>query len=885
MDTTKKNIFIAGHYGFGNTGDEAILGAILAELRSQKLGLEIVVASSNPEVTASQHHVRSVHWKNIPSLMEAARQSDLIMIGGGGVFVDYWGVPADTQLTEDHWGIAYYNAIGLLAAMFNKPFMIHSVGVGPLLTEEGQRLTRLTFELADLATVRDIESKNLLKSIGIPAGRIRITPDPALCLPSNRDFVFELFRKAGIAYGEQPILGVCVRAWENAANGNKWQQETAEALDRFLESNDARVLFIPFQKEADPLEDDVAAAMGILRLMRRQDKASVLQEIYPPEIVKGLISSCQVVVGMRLHSLIFAAGASVPAMAISYDPKVANFMSSVGLTGNTLHLQQIKAEGLFQMLEQIWSEPERFRKILSKFSSKSNKEIAGNIQTALELMSGKPSRIAPETEAKLLREIAVRTTGLLAERERRLRSSWTQKVKGALNKSPWSLGQRFRKIRARLLTPGGGGEKILIKLPQRLGAFLKRTREAVKRHGLLQAIARAMAVFVEEFTRFSTKIIFRRTHLAMLDRLEKIIASHEGFIDVFPAPMGWSTKWFQRFQQFSLQAAKMDGLALYGGFPPLDRGLYIFKEVSKNLIVFDGMDRRVVRRVFEALQKTSQPRLLRIESVDLGTTLETINEAMQNGFKVVYEYIDEISPEIVGPVPDILRRRHEALLKNEEVFIIATSDQLYEKVRACRSRNFILSTNGVDVDHWRVNRGIPPSDLQPVLDGRQIVAYHGTLAKWVDYELLRMIADSGRYNLLLIGHEHDDSFAQSGLKQHSRVFFLGGKSYFELNQYAAFYDITILPFRKTYMTEAVSPVKIFEYMAARKPIVTTDLRECRKYKSCLVAKDNPDFMQKLLNAERSLLDTTYLKILDKEAEENSWMKKTREVLEMTGIEV
>jgi glycosyltransferase involved in cell wall biosynthesis len=217
------------------------------------------------------------------------------------------------------------------------------------------------------------------------------------------------------------------------------------------------------------------------------------------------------------------------------------------------------------------------------------------------------------------------------------------------------------------------------------------------------------------------------------------------------------------------------------------------------------------------------------------------------------------------------------------VIVVTTADQLYEEVGRHRSRNFLLSTNGVDVDHWRIAKGNPPEDLKPALTGRVIVGYHGALAKWTDYELLRMIADEGSYELVLIGHEHDDELPKSGLKAHPHVHFLGSKSYFDLNTYAVYYDIAILPFRKSELTEAVSPVKIFEYMAARKPIVSTDLRECRKYKSCLIAETNEEFMAQLKRAVELRDDPDYLKTLDREANENSWRAKTVEMLKMAGV--
>ena len=197
----------------------------------------------------------------------------------------------------------------------------------------------------------------------------------------------------------------------------------------------------------------------------------------------------------------------------------------------------------------------------------------------------------------------------------------------------------------------------------------------------------------------------------------------------------------------------------------------------------------------------------------------------------------------------------------------------------------IMSTNGVDLENWRIPKADPPQDMKPAFTGNTIVAYHGALAKWLDYDLLRMIADEGSYELVLIGHEHDDVFEKSGLKTHPRVHFLGSKPYSQLNKYAAHYGVTILPFKKSNLTEAVSPVKIFEYMAALKPIVTTDLRECKKYKSCLTAGTNEEFMLQLKRATELMNDEEYLNMLDTEAKENSWEHKTIEILNMAGVKL
>jgi glycosyltransferase involved in cell wall biosynthesis len=234
-------------------------------------------------------------------------------------------------------------------------------------------------------------------------------------------------------------------------------------------------------------------------------------------------------------------------------------------------------------------------------------------------------------------------------------------------------------------------------------------------------------------------------------------------------------------------------------------------------------------------------------------------------------------------MPDLIFKRHEALIRDERIIVAATSEQLFENAQKYRSKNLLLSTNGVDIEHWKNKSVEPPNDLKSALTGRIVVGYHGALAKWIDFDLLYMIADHGDYELVLIGYEHDQEFEKSGLKKHPRVHFLGNKSYFDLNLYVSYYDIAILPFKKTKFTDGVSPIKIFEYMAASKPIVATDLRECRKYQSCLIAKTKEEFILQLSTAINLRNNPDYHSTLDGESKESTWYIKAIDVLDMAGI--
>src|SRR2546423_1910393 len=94
----QKRVLIAGYYGFGNTGDEAILAAMLDELRALDPELVLLVISGNPLGTAAAHGVESIDWTDLASIIRAAEEADLILLGGGGVFHDYWGFDPDMLL-------------------------------------------------------------------------------------------------------------------------------------------------------------------------------------------------------------------------------------------------------------------------------------------------------------------------------------------------------------------------------------------------------------------------------------------------------------------------------------------------------------------------------------------------------------------------------------------------------------------------------------------------------------------------------------------------------------------------------------------------------------------------------------------------------------------
>src|SRR5947207_2183494 len=155
MTLESKTVLIAGGFGYGNTGDDAILTCMLNELRESIRGVRLIALSANPGETQRRYDIEAVNWQDIPQIIKVAESSDLMILGGGGLFYDYWGVQPDTLLSSTHGEISFCAGYCLLATLLNMPLMIYAVGVGPLLTETGRSFTRFAFEQSSAATVRD----------------------------------------------------------------------------------------------------------------------------------------------------------------------------------------------------------------------------------------------------------------------------------------------------------------------------------------------------------------------------------------------------------------------------------------------------------------------------------------------------------------------------------------------------------------------------------------------------------------------------------------------------------------------------------------------------------------------------------------------------------
>jgi glycosyltransferase involved in cell wall biosynthesis len=170
--------------------------------------------------------------------------------------------------------------------------------------------------------------------------------------------------------------------------------------------------------------------------------------------------------------------------------------------------------------------------------------------------------------------------------------------------------------------------------------------------------------------------------------------------------------------------------------------------------------------------------------------------------------------------------------------IITTSGPLHEMARR-HNDNVVLIRNGVEYDFFA---DAPTAVFRDPL-GRRVLGYFGAMASWLDADLLRRVAlRFPQCLVLLVGQD------SAGVREHLRglpnVRLTGEVSYRELPHYLYAMDVCLLPFRLDPLTRATNPVKVYEYLAAGKPVVATALPEMAQFDGLvLVAGDADGFLR------------------------------------------
>jgi len=355
------------------------------------------------------------------------------------------------------------------------------------------------------------------------------------------------------------------------------------------------------------------------------------------------------------------------------------------------------------------------------------------------------------------------------------------------------------------------------------------------------------------------------------ERLRKAVGWQEGPVWVFPLP---SVPWgymFQRPHQMARAISHLGFKVLYAIDPTFDympdRDIWgVYTSPEGPILFADGrggrtftyLDRPVICWQYWPHQ-TPFLRYLPPENYR------------------VYDCLDDLG--CFRQYPEIHAHHAEALAEAD--LVLASASVLFDKVSR-RREDALLVPNGVWYEDFASPQPVRWEELDRLRqESTVIVCYYGALAEWFDWGLVRGLATLRRdWTFLLVGETIQSMVEKRDLlAAEPNVRIWPRQPYGRLGYLLSRIDVAMLPFKVNVLTQSVSPIKLFEYMAGGKPIVSTPLPECRKYPLVRLAATPDEFVRKIewsLGPGRSEQHRTSLQAC---AAENSWVKRAETVVE------
>jgi GT2 family glycosyltransferase/glycosyltransferase involved in cell wall biosynthesis len=350
------------------------------------------------------------------------------------------------------------------------------------------------------------------------------------------------------------------------------------------------------------------------------------------------------------------------------------------------------------------------------------------------------------------------------------------------------------------------------------------------------------------------------------------------------AIMDWETR-TQRPQQLAMQFADHDHRIFYIQTAFVNQPELAYQQVYPNIFTVylpspealnpyreamgaNTLDvfHKAVRELGEAFQITNA-----VSKVDLPFWTPLAMQLRQElGWKVVYDCMDQHAGFATNA--SSMLDQEEALSAQSDLIFVTSHLLMQEK--SARNPNCLLAPNGADYDHFSLPALGKPEEIR--LIPPPIIGYYGAIADWFDSKLIAELAKARPdWNFVLIGSTLYADLAP--LQGSPNVHLIGEAPYPQLPAYLQAFDAAIIPFKKTPLTQATNPVKLFEYLSAGKPVVATDLDELSHYHEYLRLASSPrEWVQGI---EAALKEDKEAQVETRQmfARQNTWEHRYREM--------
>jgi len=236
---------------------------------------------------------------------------------------------------------------------------------------------------------------------------------------------------------------------------------------------------------------------------------------------------------------------------------------------------------------------------------------------------------------------------------------------------------------------------------------------------------------------------------------------------------------------------------------------------------------------------------------------------------VIYDCMDELSAFKGAPLA--LQTLEQDLFKKAD--LVFTGGRSLHAVKQKQHSDVHCFPSSIDCEHFKTARTLEeePDDQRDIAHPR--LGFFGVIDERFDIQLLDEVATRrSDWNFVLLGPVV--KIDPETLPKHDNIHYLGGKSYQDLPQYIAGWDVALLLFANNEATKFISPTKTPEYLAAGKPVVSTPITDVvRPYgemKLVEIASGSDEFIAAVERA------------LNPEEERADWLARVDDFLSLTS---
>lgn len=382
----ERRICVLGNFSGRNAGDMAILGCLVKDIQTAYPDVSFVVPTTNPgfiRESLSDYPVEpvsllpwalSIKMFGLPT-SRAVFNAHLVLVTDNILF--------DMRLLNPLFN--YLSSLSLIlppAARRGIPIVLYNMSLGPITTTLGRWCFERVIASSRLIVLRDRQSQDLIRRLGIRHPPIEFGADCALNVElCSTERLEAICANEGLFCSSRGTIGFNVNSYMDAylrnsrgnADAHRFCSTIAATVDRTIAEFDTDVVLIVTQKM------DLRTTKQIIGQVRHGDRVRMVSNhSYSHGELAAIISRLELLVAMRTHALIFAASVATPMVGIISYPKTAGFLRSIEQDRWVIDFDSVEVGKLFDLISNAYQRRSRIRSELESVVEHEKRRARGS---------------------------------------------------------------------------------------------------------------------------------------------------------------------------------------------------------------------------------------------------------------------------------------------------------------------------------------------------------------------------------------------------------------------------------------------------------------------------------------------------------------------------